>query len=377
MAQQLDDFQNGNPDDDDDHAPLVSSSLPPTRIHTTGRPPRIPTFRPPSPLVRPNRHDMDDDDDDSAWLLRKQSPRSDHHRRRHDGASSSSTLWNDTAVLDWIQQRPVTNITVTTVEDDEMTSQKDSKKNDDGRCQLDPWSRDQHENDDDDSDVEWGRRETVPLSPNSSSLSSSSSSSSLAVPPIRHATTSSSSSTSGRVGTLPPTTTTTRHTIASLLRKVDCGGFGCSGWSPRSMLQEWWPPHPPSVPSSLSDLWYDFEIFVRQRQKIFLLYLRYFLLIVVPAIMVAFILFYLAGTWIRWSLQSLLSVSHQNTISPMVITRESTHGKSGLGTLRERNYGSRKWGYHSTKSCVGILVVALYVCTSPCCYQTAREKRRR
>jgi hypothetical protein len=50
------------------------------------------------------------------------------------------------------------------------------------------------------------------------------------------------------------------------------------------------------IAKSQNGTWKDFQVFVLQRRDTFFNYVRYFLLIVMPALVIAFILFYFAGT---------------------------------------------------------------------------------
>jgi hypothetical protein len=48
--------------------------------------------------------------------------------------------------------------------------------------------------------------------------------------------------------------------------------------------------------NGITTIWYDFKMFIHQRQNALFVYVRYLLFIVIPTIVIAFILFYLLGT---------------------------------------------------------------------------------
>lgn len=300
MAQQLDEYQNNNSHQAHEHFQSnspSSSSLqskisfqskhPTTKVETIPIipsavemmvvPPRMSTGqRPISPLTSKDDNvlkssswslnDSDDDcNDQDSLLLNPKSPPQDiealdvhdttsemHFPSSNNTIDTTSSILTPKAVSDWIKKRKPAKITVTTVEHD--SDNDDNNKGD--AMRLVPANIKLSSDDD---DVEWGKTVQNLLSPNS-------------VPVSPHISTS-----------------TTDH-LAQESRI-----FKSMEWFRRCryaiVLCR--------TPTSFHDLWYDFEIFVRQRQKMFVRYLRYFLLIVIPAIIIAFILFYIAGTFYK------------------------------------------------------------------------------
>lgn len=238
-----------------------------------------------------------------------------HIAPSHPTVTCTTTLTTK-AESDWIQKRKPANITVTTVEHD---SDDSDDNNDSTVSSKTKWNSDGKVD-----DIEWGPSDPVPnvASPNASFV--------------------------------PPTHTTIsgQYVTPSLRDNITTSMEYCGSCCRHPILLL-----PTNSSLSLHDLWYDFEIFVRQRQKTFLLYLRYFLLIVIPAIVIAFVMFYIAGMFVscaNFEYNLIISFphgkesSHGINVTPFLsfITRESTDREGGLATVGEWYHCTREWGYH-------------------------------
>ena len=269
--------QNKHPTVEDDAATIIPSSVEcmivPSRLVTEQRPISTLASKDYNVLTSScwSLNDSDDDSNDKdSLLLNPKSPPQDEMTVDLDrsicvpfsnnSVTTTSMVLTTEAVSDWIKNRKPTNITVTTVEQDSDANDNDD---DDDRSML--LSNIKSSSDDGD-DVEWGKTIRNLLSPTS-------------VPVSPH--------TNKSIATASEHLAPESRIIQS---KDCCRRFRCP------MLQF-------PIPTSLQDLLYDFEIFIRQRQKIFFLYLRYLLLIVTPAIIVAFVLFYIAGKFAKSSMK--------------------------------------------------------------------------